>query len=536
MNERSWSLPSAATRAPAGALLMAVAALAAGCAAPLQRESADTLQPPLATAYRQAPATGSPDDRALATWWQGIGDPVLAALVDEALRANLDLKSAQAALARARALRDVSAAGRSVQVGSSTSAARNRNGETYGTSLNVGLDASWEPDVFGRIGAAIAAADAQAEASALQFAATRIAVAGEVALAYLQWHGTRQQLDVARQNLALQAESLQVAEWRAGARLATPLDVEQARSAAEQTRARLPALQNTLAQTEHRLAVLLGQPPAALGDRLARASAAPTLPLLPAVGLPADLLRRRPDVRAAEAQASAALATLAQREAERLPSFTISGRIGLQAITLAALGQPAALAAGITAGIHWPVLDGGAARAQVEAQRASLASARIAYQASVLTAQQDVENTLVALTTGREQVASLERAAAAAVEALSLARLRYQTGLTDFTPLLDAQRSALSAQDALASARTELALNQVRLYKALGGGWDAADATASGVSNAAASAHTGAAAAAPAGAAPARSATADATPGGTAPARSAPASTAASHPAAGARP
>jgi NodT family efflux transporter outer membrane factor (OMF) lipoprotein len=453
--------------------MLAVAALAAGCATAPQRDSVDTLKPPLAAAYRQPAAGGSPDDRALATWWQGIGDPVLGALVDEALRANLDLRSAQAALARARALRDVAAAGRSVQVGSAASAGRNRNAGNYSNSLSVGLDASWEPDVFGRIGAGIAAAEARTEASALQLAATRIAVAGEVGLAYFQWHGTRQQLQVAQQNLGLQAESLQVAEWRAGARLATPLDVEQARTAAEQTRARIPALQNTLAQTEHRLAVLLGQPPAALGDRLARATAAPALPPLPAAGLPADLLRRRPDVRAAEAQASAELATLAQRQAERLPSFSISGRLGLQALTLAALGQPTALVAGITAGVNWPLLDGGTARAQAEAQRAALDSARIAYQASVLAAQQDVENALVGLGTGREQVASLERAAASAAEALSLARLRYQTGLTDFTPLLDAQRSALSAQDALATARTDLALNQVRLYKALGGGWDA---------------------------------------------------------------
>lgn len=489
MNKSRWSLPPAAPRAPAGTLLLIAAALAAGCAAPPKRESADTLLPPLASAYRQAPsATDKVDDRALAIWWQGIGDPVLAALVDEALRANLDLKSAQATLARARALRDVSAAGRSVQVGSSASAGRNRSARNESNSLSLGLDASWEPDVFGRIGAGIAAADAQAEASALQLAATRIAVAGEVGLAYLQWHGTRQQLQVAQQNLSLQAESLQVAEWRAGAKLATPLDVEQARSAAEQTRARIPALQNTLAQTEHRLAVLLGQPPAALGDRLVRADAMPTLPPLPAVGLPAELLRRRPDVRAAEAQATAALATLAQREAERLPSFSISGRLGLQALTLAALGQPGALVAGITAGINWPVLDGGAARAQVEAQRAALDGARIAYQASVLAAQQDVENTLVALGTGRDQIASLERASASAVEALSLARLRYQTGLTDFTPLLDAQRSALSAQDALATARTELALNQVRLYKALGGGWDATAAADAPASNTAAGA------------------------------------------------
>ena len=516
MNKRPWPLPCAAPRAPAVLLLIA-AAVAGGCAAPaLKHEDAHTLQPPVASAYRQAPAAGTSDGRSLATWWQGIGDPVLGALVDEALRANLDLKSAQATLAQARALRGVSAAGRSVQVGSSASAGRNRNAGNNSNSLSAGLDASWEPDVFGRIGAGIAAAEAQAEASALQLAATRIAVAGEVGLAYLQWHGTRQQLQVAQQNLALQAESQQVAEWRAGARLATPLDVEQARAAAEQTRARIPALQSTLAQTEHRLAVLLGQPPAALGDRLSPAAAVPALPPLPAAGLPADLLRRRPDVLAAEARATAELATLAQRQAERLPTFSISGRLGLQALTLAALGQPGALVAGITAGIQWPVLDGGAAHARLQAQRAALEGARIAYRASVLTAQQDVEDTLAALATGREQVASLARAAASASQALSLARLRYQTGLTDFTPLLDAQRSALSAQDALATARTDLALNQVRLYKALGGGWDADAAPAAASADIPADTSAGAPAVTPANTPTNATATATATPTATA--------------------
>lgn len=467
-------------------VLLLAAALAAGCAAPPRREAASPLQPPLAERWQRAPAdvaAAPADAQALAAWWRGIDDPLLATLVDEALAANLDLKSAQAALARARALRDASAAGASPQVGSNASASRNRSNERNSTSLSLGLDASWEPDVFGAIGAGIAAADAQAEASAMNLAATRIAVAGEVALAYLQWHGTRRQIRVAEDNLALQAESQQVAEWRSGAGLATVLDVEQARSSAEQTRSRIPTLRSTLQQTEHRLALLLGQPPTALTERLSRigmpatAAALPTLPALPAVGLPADLLRRRPDIRAAEASATAALATLAQREAERLPRFSISGRLGLQALTLAALGQPGALVAGLTAAVQWPVIDGGAGRAQVAAQQAALDSARFAYRSAVLVAQQDVENTLAAIVAGRDQVASLERAAAAATEAASLARLRYQSGTIDFTPLLDAQRSALSADDALASARTELALNQVRLYKALGGGWDAAAGT-----------------------------------------------------------
>lgn len=477
MTVTSLPRPVRAAALPAAVALLA---LLGGCATPLQREDASTLQPAVAPGWRQPPAGTSTaaDARTLAAWWRGIDDPLLPALVDEALNANLDLRSAQATLARARAQRDAAAAGQSVQVGSSASAGRSRSASRTSNSLSLGLDASWEPDVFGGIAAGVAAADAQAEASALNLAATRIAVAGEVALAYLQWHGTRQQLRVAQDSLALQAESLQIADWRSGAGLATVLDVEQARSSVEQTRARIPALQSTLQQTEHRLALLLGQPPTALAPRLAQAGAMPALPGLPGVGLPADLLRRRPDVRAAEASATAALATLAQRQAERLPQFSISGRLGLQALTLAALGQPAALVAGLSAAVQWPLADGGAGRAQVEAQRAALDGARLAYQSAVLTAQQDVENTLVALVTGRDQVQSLQRAAQSAAEALRLARLRYQSGLTDFTTLLDAQRSALSADDALATARTDLALNQVRLYKALGGGWDAEASTA----------------------------------------------------------
>ncbi|WP_343051320.1 TolC family protein [Pseudaquabacterium terrae] len=460
--------------------LLILGALAAGCAAPPQRDQASALHPPLAEAWQRAPGDGPArpaDAQLLAQWWRGIGDPLLGVLIDEALVANLDLRSAQAALARARALRDVAAAGQRLQVGSSGSAGRNRSNERNSTSLSLNLDASWEPDAFGGLAAGVAAAVAQAESSAMNLAATRIAVAGEVALAYLQWHGTRRQIRLAEDNLALQAESLQVAQWRSGAGLATVLDVEQARSNVEQTRARLPALRSTLQQTEHRLALLLGQPPTALGERLAQqapgVAALPALPPLPALGLPADLLRRRPDIRAAEASASAALATLRQREAERLPRFSITGRLGLQALKLAALGEPAALVAGLSAAIQWPALDGGAGHAQVEAQQAALDGARVDYQAAVLTAQQDVENTLAALAAGREQVTSLESAAASAADAASLARLRYQSGLIDFTPLLDAQRSALAADDALASARTELALNQVRLYKALGGGWEA---------------------------------------------------------------
>lgn len=406
--------------------------------------------------------------------WRGFGDPLLTALVDEALAANADLKSARAALAQARAQRDATAAGRSLQLGSSASAGRNRSGSATSNRLSAGLDASWEADAFGALGNATAAAEAGAEASAAALDSTRLSIAGETALAYLQSLGTREQLAIARESVASQTATLEIVSWRVAAGLASALDAEQARGNLEQTRAQLPALQKTLLTNEHRLAVLTGRAPTALSARLAAAPAAlPALPALPAAGLPADTLRRRPDVRAAELQAVTAWYTLAQREAERRPTFRISGNLGWQAATLSALGGPASLLAGIAAAVDWPLLDGGAATARAAAQQAALDGAQADYEAAVLTALQDVEDNLVALSTGRERVTLLERATEAADAALLLARHRYQAGLVDFTTLLDAQRSALSARDALAGARTELWLAHVRLAKALGGAWPA---------------------------------------------------------------
>lgn len=438
----------------------------AGCATapPESRPPAPAAETPAAWSASLPAATG----------WRGFGDPLLEALVAESLAANTDLQVAQAALAQARAQRDVVAAAQSPQVGSSASAGRSRNAGFTTNSVKLGLDASWEVDLFGARRNATAAAELGAAASEATLAATRLAVAGNTALAYLQWLGTREQIAIARESVASQEETLQIVQWRVAAGLASSLDAEQAKTTLEQTRAQLPALQKTLSADEHQLAVLTGRAPAALASRLAAAPATlPALPGLPPAAMPAELLRQRPDVRAAELKVQAELATLAQRDAERLPSFSVSGNLGWAAATLGALGGPATLAAGVVAAIDWPLVDGGAAKARVALQQAVLDGARASYQAAVLAALQDVEDNLAALATGTERVAALERAAEAAANALLLARHRYQAGLVDFTTLLDAQRSVLSARDSLAGARTELWLAHVRLAKALGGAWPA---------------------------------------------------------------
>nr|WP_310732356.1 efflux transporter outer membrane subunit [Ideonella sp. A 288] len=460
--------------------VLSVAMLGA-CASPAPPASTAVPAPDLPPAWSRAPSadhspvTPAAQGRAepSADWWRLHQDPLLSALVDEALAANADLRRARAALAQARALRDVAAAGQSLQLGGSASASRNRSAGSSANSLRAGLDASWEADLFGANASATAAAQAQADASAASLAAVRQSVAAEVGLAYLQWMGTRQQLAIAEAGLASQAETRQLAQWRLQAGLATVLDTAQADSTVEQTRARLAALRTTQAQTGHRLSVLLGQAPGALSARLAAAAQSPTLPPLPSVGLPADLLRRRPDLVAAEWRVQAAAATLAQREAERLPRVDLGGTLALAARTLSGLTTGGAVAASLAASVNWPLLDGGAARARAGAQAAALDGARADYEAAVLVALQDVEDALAALDHGRAQEASLVAAAAAAREVQALDTLRHRAGLVDVATLLEAQRTALSADEALASARNSLAQQQIRLYKALGGGWPA---------------------------------------------------------------
>lgn len=461
---------------PRFGLLLAPLWLAA-CAGLAPPVPADTPPPrTLPAAYsRSLPAAAATHD----DWWAGFGDPLLLQLVDAALAANTDITTARANLAQARAQRALAAAGQSAQLGSSASLGRSRSNGRSSTSLQAGLDASWEADLFGANASATQAASAQAEASAATLQATRLAVAANTATAYLQWQGTRAQLAIARDSVASQQKTLQLAQWRAQAGLVSTLDVAQATTNLEQTRAQLPALQTTLAQTANQIAVLTGQAPGTLDASLAAAPASTTAPALPATGVPAALLQRRPDLQAAALQVQAQLATLSQRRAERLPTLTLNGSLALQAATWSALGGPAAVAASLAAAVQWPLLDGGAGQARVAAQQAVLDAARAGYDAALLAALQDVEDQLVALDGSTEKQATLQRADAAARSALQLARQRYAAGLIDLGSLLDSERSALASADALRSAATALAVAHVGLYKGLGGGWAADAATPS---------------------------------------------------------
>jgi NodT family efflux transporter outer membrane factor (OMF) lipoprotein len=419
------------------------------------------------------PADAPRDRASLARWWQQFDDPLLGALVEQALQANTDLAAARAKLLQARALRASQAATASPQVGSSASVTRTHApaSSSTGTAWQAGLDASWEADFFGAQSAALRGRDADVAAAAATVDATRVSVSAEVGIAYLTLRGTRQQLRIAQDNLAAQEQTLALTRWRAQAGLASTLDAEQARVSAEQLRAALPALESSIAQSEHRLAVLLGQPPAALRERLGASDRRPLARRELPAGVPAELLRQRPDLRAAEASIRAEAERLGAQQAQRWPSFSLSGSLALKAATLGGLGAADALIDSVATAVSWTLWDGGTRRAAIEQQQAVLDQARISYRAAVLTALEDVENALTALAATRREVIAWTEANAAAQNALLLARHRYQAGLIDFGTLLDAQRSALSTDNSRASAETDLGLNLVRLYKALGGGW-----------------------------------------------------------------
>lgn len=409
----------------------------------------------------------------LAQWWQRFNDPSLGTLIEQALQNNTSVQTAQAALQQARALRDVKTAGMLPGVSASTSAERRQSGSQDGSNnFQIGLDASWEPDIFGGKRSALNAAQADTLAAQVTLADVQVSIAAEVALAYIQLRGQQAQLMIARSSLVNQEETLQITDWRAQAGLITSLEVEQARTASEQTRAQIPALEASMAKSRHSLAVLTGQAPGALESQLTASLPVPQAADDLALSIPAQTLRQRPDVRVAEHRVQAALARVSVADAARYPSFSISGSLGLNALTLAALTNGGSLISTLAGGISVPLFDGGAGRAQVLAQEAELEQARVGYQAVVLTALKDVEDALVALQGDRARLVHLQNAATAAANSDLLARQRYASGLIDFQTVLQTQRALLTTQDSVASTRADISADHVRLYKALGGGWN----------------------------------------------------------------
>jgi NodT family efflux transporter outer membrane factor (OMF) lipoprotein len=451
----------------APAVLLAVA----GCAA----VGPDYVEPtlPLPAAWSNADAVAQTRDEQLARWWERLGDPLLSDLVAQAMQANTDLRSAQTRLREARARRALASAQRTPSVSANAAAGLRRSGDSDDTSesYSAGFDASWEIDVFGGKRRALEAADADLQSSVAAVDATRVTLAAEVARNYVEVRAFQARLTIARSNLASQSETLQLTEWRAQAGLVSSLDVEQARANREQTRAQIPSLQTSLAEAQHRLAILLGTQPSAQQERLAAVAPIPHPPTQIAVGIPADVLRQRPDVRAAERTLAAETARIGQAEAARYPSFNLTGSIGLEALSLDALTGGATITRSLAAGVTAPVFDGGRLRQQVEIQDAVRERAQVSYESAVLTALEEVENALVGFGNAGARRAALAEALGAARNAALLAHHRYTAGLVDFQTVLDTERSMLTIEDGLAASEADGVLAVIQLYKALGGGW-----------------------------------------------------------------
>ena len=315
------------------------------------------------------------------------------------------------------------------------------------------------------------AATSDVAAAEASLDSARASLAAEVALNYVNLRAAQQRLGIARANVASQAETVQITEWRALAGLATELDVDQARTTLEQTRSTIPSLESTRAEAENHLAVLIGRPAGSLRESLAEAKPLPKAPDAIAVGIPADALRQRPDVRAAEFTLQAEIARTAEREADRYPSLTLSGSFGWQAFSAAALGGADGVVSSLVGSVAQTLFDGGRITSRIAVQNAVQEQALIAYEKSLLTSFEDVENALTAYAVGRERVAARQKAAESARRANDLARTLYQAGAADFQKVLDTDRTRLTAEETLASADADLLTAVIQLYKALGGGW-----------------------------------------------------------------
>jgi NodT family efflux transporter outer membrane factor (OMF) lipoprotein len=418
----------------------------------------------------------SVDTKALARWWSTLHDPVLTSLIDRAVQANLDLREATARVREARARRGLSKAALFPSVDATGSASFSRSSEETGGGAerdlySAGFDARWELDVFGGIRRSVQAASADLQASEEDLRDVLVTLLAEVALNYVDVRSFQSRLSIAEANLAAQEETFNITRWRFEAGLATQLDVEQARFNMENTRSRIPTLRTGLQQARNRIAVLLGANPGSADEELSGREPIPRAPYEVAVGVPAEALRRRPDIRRAERRLAAQTARVGVATAELYPKFTLPGSIGLEALSLDNLFSTGSRTYRVTPGFTWSIFSAGSIRRNIEVQDALQEQALIQYEAAVLTALEEAENALAAYADEKVRRESLLRASEAAQRAVDLAQSQYASGLIDFQVVLDAQRSLLSLQDQLATSEGEVTADLIRLYKALGGGW-----------------------------------------------------------------
>jgi multidrug efflux system outer membrane protein len=414
-----------------------------------------------------------------AAWWRAFGDPVLDGLMAEALGGNLDLRIAADRVREARALFKDARLDQFPRITSDAGYSRSKQQTPgFGTartdieSADLGFDTAWEIDLFGHVRHSVEAARADAGAADADARDARVTVAAEVARNYFALRGAQARLAVARQNAGTQNETLRLTQVRFQVGNGDPVDVDSAKARLSATEATIPQLVTEEARANYRLAVLTGQRPGALDAQLVALTAppAPLVTPLP-IGEASDFLRRRPDVQAAERRLAAQTARIGVATADLFPRVKVTGFIGLLSGDVSSLFSHGAQAWSVAPSITWPALDMGGARARLRGQEARGDSSLAAYDQTVLRAVEDLETALVSYRQQQLQIVSLSQQVEASRRAAGLARIRYKEGGLDFLVLLDAERTALAAEDALTVAQTSANTDVVAIYKALGGGW-----------------------------------------------------------------
>jgi multidrug efflux system outer membrane protein len=427
-------------------------------------------------------------------WWTIFNDPALNSLVQRAVGKNLDLRIAEARIREVRSALGIAAAGglpridasalytrgqrsesvppfRSQTPGGSTS-----NGSVFGDRrqdlFQAGFDSSWEIDVFGGVRRDVEAAKADIAAAEESRRDVIVTLLAEIARNYIELRGTQLRIAILKSNLGAQQEILELTKVRFDAGLTTGLDVARAETLVATTRAQFPPLVTEMRQNIHRLGVLLGDPPGALLSELSKETPIPLHPPHVPVGLPSEILRRRPDIRRAEKELEAATARIGVATADLFPRFSLTGSFGRRSDAFEDLSSGASQLWAFGPSIHWPLFAGGRIRANIQVQNARQEQALTLYEKAVLNSLEDVENALVSYSREQERQRSLIEAVAANRRAVEIANSRYSGGLEDFLSVLDAQRSLYDSEDQLAQSEQAVAENVVKLYKALGGGWE----------------------------------------------------------------
>ena len=455
-------------------------ALLTGCAVgPNYRQPSvstpSTWASPLAEGETNGPAT-------LAAWWKNFDDTNLDSLMATAVQSNLTFRIAEAHVREARAERGVVAGGLWPSIGGSAFYSRNRYGQNGfptlppGTTLdynlyNAGFDAAWELDVFGGTRRAVEAANADIGATEFGQRDVLVSLLAEVARNYIGVRSYQQRLAITRDNIRVQREIRDLTSNRYQNGLSSDLDVQQATAILTSTEAQVPSLETGFRQNAYALAVLLAEPPGALLDEMSAEKPIPLTPPIVPVGLPSDLLQRRPDVRQAERELAAATARIGVAKSDYFPKFSLTGMAGLESVSASDWFDYGSRfwSAGPT--VQWQLFEAGRIRANVRVQNARQEQALDMYQQTVLAALEDAENALTAY--AKEQIRRnlLSESVQANQQALELSTQLYKSGLADFLQVLDSERSLYAAQDALMQSDQAVSLDLVQLYKALGGGW-----------------------------------------------------------------